>query len=162
MHHVDEARGPDHRVPAPVHGGGAGVVGHALHGDVPAHDADDALHHADVDAVGFHDRALLDVQLEEGGDGPWLAAGVREPVRVPAQAPQPFPDRVARGGLDVAFERQELSGEDAAARLAAFLVGEDGHFEGVAGAMAGFGEPGRGLQGGHRPDLAIEIAPSGH
>ena len=86
---LDHARGTQERVLAQVHGRGAGVGVLAGDGDlVPAH-ALHALDHADHLALGLEDRALLDVQLEQGAElvaAHRLRAAVADPLQLVAEA----------------------------------------------------------------------------
>ena len=117
----DEVGGGDERVAALGHGGRPGVVLHARHGHGPATDADNALDDADLDAVGFQERALLDVHLEEARDAAparRCASAMRAgspPMRaVPSLMENP--DAVT----DVELEGGDPADQRTAPRLAAF------------------------------------------
>ena len=130
--HLDEPRRREQRVVPLVHRRRARVVGEAGHRHVPLADADDALDDADVDARGVEDAALLDVQLEVGGDVALRAAYLGQPRGVAADAA----DALAIGLAARRHVRQVLRGElaapGAAAVEAALLVRPDDDFERVA------------------------------
>ena len=72
-HLEDHLGGRDQRVAATLHGRGADLVRLSVHVDVVPVEAEDAFGHADGLALGLEHRALLDVQLVVGMEGPGCA-----------------------------------------------------------------------------------------
>src|SRR6185437_5215162 len=122
---VDEARGAQKRVFAQPHGRGAGVGVLAGDGDlVPAH-ALHALDDADHAVFGSEDRALLDVQLEQGGElvrAGFLFAAIADAPELVAEG---FAVAVGAGVGVVGGEHagEHAGGEHGRGEARAFLVG---------------------------------------
>jgi hypothetical protein len=116
---------------APGHGRGARVVRLADEGEAVPPDAHDALDEPDGQAGRLEVRALLDVQLDVGVEGPRIAARFRHPARVVAGPGH----RVHELDAVHRLERRhlghvELAGEGARAEVAAvaaFLVAPGHH-----------------------------------
>src|SRR5207247_1457944 len=115
-------------VAAALHRRGAGVIGLAVEDDTRAARADDGLHHADRDARLLEPRALLDVQLDVGGDAAGRRGGLGGAMRVEARAAHGLDEPVAvdgghaRDGRGVEAAAEGARAEEAS--VAALLVAQ--------------------------------------
>ena len=159
---ADQVGRGDEGVAALGHGGRPGVVLHARPGDVPATDADDALDDADLDAVGLQERALLNVQLEEARHAARFALDFGDARGVAADAGRALADGEARRGHDVELEGKDPADQRAAPRLAALLVREDDHLEGVPHGDVAVAQGERDFDRGGRSDVAVVAAARRH
>ena len=166
-HRYDQPRGGQERVTALRHRRRPRVVGEALEGDVVAVDADDPLHHADLDAGAVEDAALLDVQLDVAGHAARLEARLGDAAGIGPVPAQPFGQRhpvlVLRLQLArVRTARGHAAAENALAVVDAFFVRPDDHLEAMA--RRGLLVPQRGhhLERAHAPDVPVEVASFGH
>ena len=157
---VDEARGAQKRVFAQPHGRGAGVGVLAGDGDlVPAH-ALHALDDADHAVFGFEDRALLDVQLEQGGElvrAGFLFAAIADAPELVAEG---FAVAVGAGVGVVGGEHagEHAGGEHGRGEARAFLVGPVDDLDGCVGLVAGAMQGAQRFERGKDAERAVELA----
>ena len=159
----DDPRGAAQRVAPPRHGGGAGVRFHPFDRAVEPALPLQSLHHADDARVGFQQRPLLDVRLEEGvhrlaAAGP--LAGVADAVQFLG-----YGDAVVVGARQAVVEA-ELAAEDARCQhgrgeAAALLVRPRHHLHGAPGGVVGVVEGADDLQAGEHAVSAVELAAGG-
>src|SRR5688572_18593917 len=100
------------------------MIGHSADRDVPPVNADDAFDDPDVDLALVEDRALLDVQLDEGLEVARLAARLRESLWITADCPYALADRLAAVTHDIERRRVELADHRETSDEPAFLIGE--------------------------------------
>ncbi|KEH12681.1 hypothetical protein GY15_18765 [Delftia sp. 670] len=163
---IDDARRAHQRVLSDVHGRGACVVGLAVHGEAHAAYAHDVRHHANGQAALLQHRALLYVQLHEGGRAAGAAQRAVQRLGPRADAPhafgQGFALRVAggqHGGVQLARQRAAAYAGDAV--VAGLLGQEVDHLERVLQGDAVFMQAVRHLDAGQHADDAVE-APAHH
>ena len=114
----------DKGILAPVHWRRPRMIGDAFDDDVPPAYADDPLDHADIDVALVQDRALFDVQLDEGRQLTRLAPSTIQLVGVAADQPKSLAYRLAAMAEDVERGRLYLAGHRATSDGAAFFVGK--------------------------------------
>ncbi len=158
---------PDHRgrghcgIAAAVHRRGAGMVGAAIEQNLDPGDAGDRLDHADGDLVLLQDDALLDMQLEKGGD---VASGGG--VQFGDGAAHAFDGRgqtLAPGCRIIQMRGCQPAGHGAAAdageaEVARLLGQEIDQLDGVAMGLAAFLQHAQHLQPGQHAGDAVEAS----
>ena len=161
--HGDARRGVE-RVVAVADRGGAGVVGLAGDGDLVPGDALDLGDRADRVALLLEHRALLDVELDEGGRhlaGAGRGAGVADGLELVAEAGAVDGDDVEgllhRHAADVDEAAEHVGGE-----AAALLVGEEGDGDAVLGLDVVVDERLDDLEPGEHAEVAVVDAAGAH
>src|SRR5918999_2196178 len=108
------------------------MVREALDRDVPPVDADDAFDDADVDPLGVEKAALLDVQLEVGGNVAALAADARHAIRIATDEPDPVADGPSAPADEIELPLGEVTAQGPTSDQAALLILEDDDLERVS------------------------------
>src|SRR5213075_1957442 len=89
IHCLDEFRRRQHGVVTLVHRRRARMILESTDGHFPLLDPDDSFDDADVEAVALERPALLDMQLEIGGDVAALPSRLDESRRIAAEERDP-------------------------------------------------------------------------
>ena len=134
------------------------MVRQPLEDHVPPPDPDDALDHADVDGFVVEDGALLDVQLEIGGEIARYSAGTCEVRGIAADKRDAVAVRLSAVADQIELRHLQLAAHGAAPDFARLFVGEDHDLEGMACCHAGLVERLRDLDGTDRADLTVVVA----
>src|SRR5262245_31091325 len=162
VHGLDEFRRRQQGILPSVHRGRPRVVGEAVYGHVPYLDAHDAFDDTDVDLFGIEIRALLDMQLEIGGDIAAVALDASDPVRIAADEADAVADGLAAPASDRHGLLRQLPANRLATDKATLFVLEDDEFQRMPRDDVGLGQGLRRFDGTQRTNIAVVIAAFGH
>ncbi len=168
VHGDDRAGGRHHRVPAPGHQGGAGVVALAGHGEAPPPVGEDRRGHGHGLAEVDQAAALFDVQFDEESDPAERVPVGAEAFRVEPGAHGRFGERhavrVDEGpgavGVDAAGHQPRAEAGDP--EPGALLLREDEHRAGPGRGEPGGLQPGDGVERRDDTERAVVGAAAGH
>src|SRR5208282_5220553 len=132
IHGLDETRRGEEGVVPVAHRRRARVVLESRDRDVPLAKSDDPLDDPDVELLLLQRAALLDVQLQVGGDAPLGESRALEMVRIAAEERDSLTDRLAAAAHRRKVGGGQYGGGGMASAVAAFLVLPDRHDERVA------------------------------
>ena len=134
------------------------MIGHALDGDVPPANADDAFDDTDIDVAFLENCALFDVQLDEGFQLARLAPRLLQVIRIAAHCANALTNRLAAVAHDVECLRWLPPGHRQASDQPAFLVGETHDFQRMEQTSATLAQGLRDLDRTQHADIAVIVA----